>query len=45
MIGVVLVLLMLSAPTTELIGIHAMFGAFALGAVIPSESKLARQMK
>jgi Kef-type K+ transport system membrane component KefB len=45
MIGVVFVLLMLSAPTTELIGIHAMFGAFALGAVIPSESKLTRQMK
>ena len=44
MMAVVFVLLLLSALTTELIGIHAMFGAFALGAVIPAQSKLARQM-
>jgi Kef-type K+ transport system membrane component KefB len=34
--------LLLSAITTELIGIHAIFGAFLLGAVIPSDSHLAR---
>jgi Kef-type K+ transport system membrane component KefB len=44
MMAVVLVLLLGSALTTELIGIHAMFGAFALGTVIPSDSKLAREM-
>lgn len=44
MIAVVFVLLLASALTTELIGIHAMFGAFALGALIPSDSKLARGM-
>jgi Kef-type K+ transport system membrane component KefB len=44
MLAVVFVLLLLSALTTHLIGIHAMFGAFALGAVIPSDSKLAQQM-
>ncbi len=42
--AIVFVLLMLSAMTTELIGIHAMFGAFALGAIIPSDSKLAHDM-
>jgi Kef-type K+ transport system membrane component KefB len=44
MMAIVFVLLLLSALTTELIGIHAMFGAFALGAVIPSDSKLAHEM-
>jgi Kef-type K+ transport system membrane component KefB len=44
MIAVVFVLLLLSALATDLIGIHAMFGAFALGAIIPSDSKLAREM-
>jgi Kef-type K+ transport system membrane component KefB len=44
MMAVVFVLLMLSALATDLIGIHAMFGAFALGAIIPSESKLAHDM-
>jgi Kef-type K+ transport system membrane component KefB len=43
--AVVFVLLLLSALTTELIGIHAMFGAFALGAVIPSDSKLAHEIR
>ncbi|HUA33180.1 MAG TPA: cation:proton antiporter [Candidatus Binataceae bacterium] len=43
-IAIVFILLMMSALTTELIGIHAMFGAFALGAIIPSDSKLAREM-
>jgi Kef-type K+ transport system membrane component KefB len=44
MMAVVFILLLLSALATDLIGIHAMFGAFALGAVIPSDSKLARDM-
>lgn len=44
MMALVFVLLLLSALATDLIGIHAMFGAFALGAVIPSESRLAHDM-
>jgi Kef-type K+ transport system membrane component KefB len=40
--GVVAVLL--SALTTELIGIHAIFGAFALGAVTPHDSRLAQEL-
>ena len=38
----VFVALLLSALATELIGIHAIFGAFALGALIPADSKIAR---
>lgn len=45
MMAIVFVLLMLSALTTELIGIHAMFGAFALGAIVPADSKLAHDMR
>jgi Kef-type K+ transport system membrane component KefB len=33
-----------SAMTTELIGIHALFGAFLLGVVIPHDSRLAREL-
>ena len=33
--------MLLSALATEFIGIHAIFGAFALGAVIPHDSELA----
>ncbi|MGH9868023.1 MAG: cation:proton antiporter [Candidatus Polarisedimenticolia bacterium] len=40
--GMVFVALLLSALTTEAIGIHAIFGAFLLGAVIPHESSMAR---
>jgi Kef-type K+ transport system membrane component KefB len=36
--------LLLAALSTELIGIHAVFGAFALGAVIPHDSELAVEM-
>jgi Kef-type K+ transport system membrane component KefB len=36
--------LLLSALTTECIGIHAIFGAFLLGAVIPHDSALARDL-
>ncbi len=37
--------MLLSAISTELIGIHALFGAFLLGAVIPCDSKAAHELK
>jgi Kef-type K+ transport system membrane component KefB len=40
--GLVFVALLLSALATEVIGIHAIFGAFLLGAVIPHDSAIAR---
>jgi len=40
----VFVALLLSAVTTEAIGIHAIFGAFLLGAVIPADSGVARTL-
>jgi Kef-type K+ transport system membrane component KefB len=43
--AVVFVAVLLSALATEAIGIHALFGAFLLGAVIPHESGLARAFK
>jgi Kef-type K+ transport system membrane component KefB len=42
--ALVFVALLLSACATEIIGIHAVFGAFALGAVIPHDSSLARDL-
>jgi Kef-type K+ transport system membrane component KefB len=36
--------LLLSALSSELIGIHAVFGAFLMGVVIPTNSSLARQL-
>jgi Kef-type K+ transport system membrane component KefB len=36
--------LLLSAWVTEAIGIHAIFGAFLLGAVIPHDSRIAREL-
>ncbi|OGC08243.1 cation transporter, partial [candidate division KSB1 bacterium RBG_16_48_16] len=39
---IVLIALLVSTLTTELIGIHAIFGAFLLGAVIPHNSAVAR---
>lgn len=41
----VLVALLLSALVTEAIGIHALFGAFLLGAIVPHESLLAKSMR
>ena len=41
---IVLVGLLLSALATEYIGIHPLFGAFMLGAIIPHKSLLARSM-
>jgi Kef-type K+ transport system membrane component KefB len=39
-----IVALLVSALVTELIGIHALFGAFLMGAVIPHDSLLAREL-
>jgi Kef-type K+ transport system membrane component KefB len=41
-LAIVLVALLLSALATELIGVHAIFGAFLLGAMIPHDSAIAR---
>jgi Kef-type K+ transport system membrane component KefB len=40
-----LVCVLISALTTEAIGVHAIFGAFLFGAVIPHDSTLARALK
>ncbi|HYT67713.1 MAG TPA: cation:proton antiporter [Vicinamibacterales bacterium] len=37
--------LLLSAIVAELIGIHAIFGAFIFGAILPAESAVARQLR
>ena len=42
--AVVFVALLVSSLITDYIGIHAVFGAFALGAVIPHDSGLAREL-
>lgn len=44
-IAIVFAALLLSALTTEWIGIHAVFGAFLLGVVIPHDSQIARSLK
>jgi Kef-type K+ transport system membrane component KefB len=44
-VTVTLISLLLAALTTEAIGVHAIFGAFLLGAVIPHESVLARSLQ
>lgn len=41
-VGWVLAALLLSALATEAIGVHAVFGSFLLGAVIPHDSAIAR---
>jgi Kef-type K+ transport system membrane component KefB/nucleotide-binding universal stress UspA family protein len=41
---VTLLLLLVSATVTELIGIHALFGAFLFGAVLPKEGRLAEML-
>lgn len=38
------VALLLSALATELIGIHAIFGAFLLGAITPHDSRVAKEL-
>jgi Kef-type K+ transport system membrane component KefB len=37
--------MLVSALVTEAIGVHAIFGAFLLGAVIPNDSALARSLR
>jgi K+:H+ antiporter len=44
-LALVCVLLLVSALITEAVGIHAIFGAFALGAMIPHDSSLAASLK
>ena len=44
-LAMIFVLLLASAGITESIGIHGVFGAFALGAIIPHDSALARELK
>lgn len=43
-LAVIFVALLVSALVTEFIGIHAIFGAFLLGAVIPHDSELAHDL-
>nr|WP_275976815.1 cation:proton antiporter [Polyangium aurulentum] len=43
-VAVTLLLLLLSSMVTELIGIHALFGAFAFGAAIPKEGGFAQAL-
>jgi K+:H+ antiporter len=43
-LGVLVLAMLASALTTEWIGIHALFGAFLLGAVVPHDSKLVREL-
>jgi Kef-type K+ transport system membrane component KefB len=43
-VATVFAALLVSAWVTEMIGIHALFGAFLLGAVIPHDSVLARRL-
>ena len=43
-LAIVLVAVLSSALVTEAIGIHAMFGAFLLGAIIPHDSKITRDV-
>ena len=44
-IVIVCIALLVAALTTERIGIHALFGAFLVGAVIPHDSQLARDIR
>jgi len=42
---VTFVALLLSALITEAIGVHAIFGAFVLGVLVPHDSRIARQLR
>jgi len=44
-LALVLVGVLLSALATELVGIHAIFGAFLFGVIIPHDSSLARALR
>jgi Kef-type K+ transport system membrane component KefB len=43
-LAIIFVSMLLSALATEYIGIHSIFGAFALGALVPRESRVARDL-
>lgn len=43
-LAAIFVALLLSALTTEWIGVHAIFGAFVLGAIVPHDSVIAREL-
>jgi Kef-type K+ transport system membrane component KefB len=43
-VALVLLCVLLSAVTTELIGVHAIFGAFLFGTIVPHDSALARAL-
>jgi Kef-type K+ transport system membrane component KefB len=43
-VAVIFVALLLSALATEYIGVHALFGSFLLGAIIPHDSPIARRL-
>jgi Kef-type K+ transport system membrane component KefB len=45
MLAIIFAMLLLSAVSTEAIGIHALFGAFLFGAVIPHDARLAEQLR
>jgi Kef-type K+ transport system membrane component KefB/nucleotide-binding universal stress UspA family protein len=44
LVATVILLLLISSWATELVGIHALFGAFLLGVVLPKEGNLARAL-
>ena len=44
-LAIVVGLMLLSAVATESIGIHALFGAFLFGALIPHDGRLAEQLR
>jgi len=44
MLAIVLFLLLASAAATHAIGIHTLIGAFVLGAILPHDSRLAREL-
>jgi Kef-type K+ transport system membrane component KefB len=44
-LAIVLMGMLASAATTELIGVHGFFGAFLLGAIVPHRSRLTREIR
>jgi Kef-type K+ transport system membrane component KefB len=44
-LSLVFIAMLAAAMTTEYIGIHGFFGAFLFGAIIPSSSRVARELK
>ena len=44
MLGIALLLVLASAWTTEWLGIHALFGAFAMGAIMPKKSRFVHDL-